>query len=188
MGKSARILGEEYGMSSQEMNVLLKNEGFLDGNPGDYTPTEKGLQFATEKDFHRGTGGYAQYNRDWTTRTWDDCIKDVLDVTPEKKQAARDAIASASKHASDVRRAEVAKAEANFLATGSAYISPKSQLDSEASTGTGDNNLMKAVGIGAGIALIVYGIYKAAPHIKHWWKNNVVPSFAKEESSEKDHL
>ena len=93
MGKSARILGEAYNLNAQEMNYILNKEGFLDGEPGDYFPSEMGKQYATQKDFHRGTGGYAQYNRYWTTTTWDDSIKDALHITPELKAEARKAIA-----------------------------------------------------------------------------------------------
>lgn len=74
MVKSARILGKDYGLTAQEMNQLLKDQGFLDGNPGEYFVTEKGAPFAKEIDFHRGSGGYAQYNRYWTERTWDESI------------------------------------------------------------------------------------------------------------------
>jgi hypothetical protein len=78
MRKSARILGQEFGLTSQEMNFVLKEEGYLDGEPGNYFITEKGEKYAEEQDYHRGTGGYAHYNRYWTTRTWDDGITDGL--------------------------------------------------------------------------------------------------------------
>lgn len=77
MGKSARILGEDYGLNAQETNQMLKDQGFLDGDPGAYFVTAKGAQFANETDFHRGPGGYARYNCDWTQRTWDDSIVSV---------------------------------------------------------------------------------------------------------------
>ncbi|MGW6455482.1 hypothetical protein ACWF94_06045 [Streptomyces sp. NPDC055078] len=70
MGKSARVLGEEFGRTAREMNALLKEYGYLDGNPGAYGLTEKGQQYAKEQYHSRGTGGYAQYNRNWETRTW----------------------------------------------------------------------------------------------------------------------
>lgn len=85
MGKSARILGQENGLTSQEMNYILKKEGYLNGDVGDYCVTAKGAPFANEKDFHRGTGGYAQYNRYWTTRTWNERIQDELHITDDMK-------------------------------------------------------------------------------------------------------
>ncbi len=83
MRKSARILGQGYGLTAQELNFVLKEEGFLDGEPGNYTVTEKGEKYAEEQDHHRGTGGYAHYNRYWTIRTWDDGITDELEITED---------------------------------------------------------------------------------------------------------
>ena len=117
MGKSARILGEDLGLNSQEMNQLLKDQGFLEGDPGAYVVTEKGAQFAKETDFHRGPGGYSWYNRDWTQRTWDESIKDVLDTSPESRQAARDAVAEARRLKWDAIKAERAEADAAFRAS-----------------------------------------------------------------------
>ena len=81
---SARTLGQEYGLTAEEMNRVLAKQGFLKGKPGDYSVTQKALQYAVEKDFHRGTGGYASYNLYWTTRTFDDSIKEALDVVRKK--------------------------------------------------------------------------------------------------------
>lgn len=72
MGKSARILGQEFGRTAREMNELLKEHGYLYGEPGAYGLTEKGEQYAQEQHHSRGTGGYAHYNRSWETRTWND--------------------------------------------------------------------------------------------------------------------
>lgn len=72
MGKSARVLGREFGKSAQEINVLLKEHGYLDGAPGAYGLTDKGERYAEEQYHSRGTGGYAHYNRHWETRTWSD--------------------------------------------------------------------------------------------------------------------
>ena len=83
MQVSARILGRDYGLTAEEMNRVLVKQGFLQGRPGDYSVTQKALQYAAEKDFHRGTGGYASYNRYWTTRTFDDSIKNVLNISSE---------------------------------------------------------------------------------------------------------
>lgn len=90
--KSARILGYDYGLSSQEMNYLLKKQGFLDGEPGNYFVTSKGAPYAIEKDFHRGNDGYSHYNRYWETRTWDDNIRNELIVTDDIKKQIRDEI------------------------------------------------------------------------------------------------
>ena len=47
------VVPKECGISAQEMNCVLKEEGFLDGNPRDYDMTEKGLPFAEEKEVKR---------------------------------------------------------------------------------------------------------------------------------------
>jgi hypothetical protein len=65
MRKSARVLGWEFGRTAREMNELLREHGYLYGNPGAYGLTEKGQQFADEQYHSRGTGGYAHYNRSW---------------------------------------------------------------------------------------------------------------------------
>ena len=59
MRASARILGQQVGLSAQEMNHALKEAGFLSGEPGAYSVTEKGAKYAIEQFFQRGTGGYA---------------------------------------------------------------------------------------------------------------------------------
>lgn len=87
--RSARILGRDHGLNAIEMNLALKAHGFLEGEPGVYRVTEKGLPFATETFESRGTGGYPQYNRRWQTRTWDPSIADQLDITDELKQSVR---------------------------------------------------------------------------------------------------
>lgn len=72
------------------MNALLFDHGYLDGGPGDYSLTEKGKPYGSEKDHHRGTGGYSSYNANWTTRTWDDGIVDALtaDMTAHSSEAS----------------------------------------------------------------------------------------------------
>lgn len=191
MGKSARILGEDYGLTAQEMNQLLKNQGFLDGSPGDYIVTEKGAEFAKEIDFHRGTGGYARYNRYWTERTWDESIKDVLDISPESRSAARAAAAEARRIKRDQIKAENAKAIAAFRASRPDLFpveaSAETHLPSieQATSSNGWATAGKVLGGIGAAALTGYGIYKVAPHIKKWWCKNVVPFFKVNEDEEK---
>ncbi len=88
MSLSARRLGQEYGLTAEEMNVLLKEEGFLDGESSDYYPTEKGRKFVYEKGDDNGYGGYAF--RGWNWREWDENIMDELHVTVERKREIRE--------------------------------------------------------------------------------------------------
>ena len=124
MGKSARILGEDFDLNSQEMNQLLKDQGFLEGDPGAYVVTEKGTQFAKETDFHRGPGGYSRYNRDWTQRSWDERILDELDTSSESIQRAKEEVAERRLQQREQARKDQEIAHQNFMATGSPYISP----------------------------------------------------------------
>ena len=39
MNYSARLLGQRFGLNAQEMNMALKQLGYLDGQPGNYIPT-----------------------------------------------------------------------------------------------------------------------------------------------------
>lgn len=87
MGKSARVLGGEFGRTARDMNALLKEHGYLYGEPGAYGLTEKGEQYAEEHYHHRGTGGYAHYNRHWETRTWSDDTAAALRADMEAEHA-----------------------------------------------------------------------------------------------------
>ncbi|MGO2122458.1 hypothetical protein [Glutamicibacter arilaitensis] len=78
MRKSARLLGQSLGLNAREMNKVLKEHGYLYGEPGAYGVTPKGKAYAQETDHSRGTGGYAQYNPTWEKRTWDESILTAL--------------------------------------------------------------------------------------------------------------
>ena len=83
MGKSARVLGEEYGLNAQEMNRILKKQGFLDGGPGGYSLTEKGKQFGEQRYIFSGPrSGYDLI-------TFYDSIKEELNITKELKAEVR---------------------------------------------------------------------------------------------------
>lgn len=180
MGKSARILGADYGLTAQEMNQLLKDQGFLDGNPGEYFVTEKGAPFAKEIDFHRGTGGYAQYNRYWTERTWDESIKDVLDTSAQSQHIARAAVAEARRIKWDKIKADRAEADAAFRASRPELFPVETPTEHHLSADWSSNGWAsagKAVSAIGLAAIVGYGIYKAAPQIKKWWCENVAPFF-----------
>jgi hypothetical protein len=161
MRKSARILGQGYGLTAQEMNFVLREEGFLDGEPGSYAVTEKGARFAHEQDHSRGTGGYGQYNKAWTTRTWADEIADEMDITEERKSAIRQAISVAKQRIGE--------------STDEGVVVKPDILDSEhADTADGnDDALAAAVGFLL-VTVSAYGIYKVAPYIKQLWNNKAV--------------
>lgn len=166
MQVSARILGQDYGLNAQEMNRVLVKEGLLTGQPGDYSLTEKAMNFAKERNFHRGTGGYYWYNRYWTTRIFDDSIKELLNVTPELKEEVRNEIAT-ERVARCVARA---KADAEFLAKQATENATKEVAEIE--TGEFIRKCKKAGAVGLiviGVATVCYGIYEVTPKVKKWW-------------------
>lgn len=162
MRKSARVLGQDYGLTAQEMNFVLKEEGFLDGEPGNYTVTEKGEKFAEDQDHSSGTGGYSFYNRAWTTRTWDDGIVDELDITKDRKKDIRQAIAIAKQETNEL--------EDDGLAIGSDIYSYEDSDTTDANI----DALVQAVTLL--MAASAYGIYRATPYIRNWWRDKAVPS------------
>jgi hypothetical protein len=76
--KSARKLGEILGKTAIEVNKLLKENGFLEGEPGEYELTEKGKQYGEEIFEDNGYGGVA--NRHWDYKVWDEeVINEISD-------------------------------------------------------------------------------------------------------------
>jgi biotin operon repressor len=74
--KSAKQLGEVLGLSSQKVNILLKEKGFLIGEPNNYTVTKKGKKYSEERLKDNGYGGYAA--RSWGFIMWDEAILQEL--------------------------------------------------------------------------------------------------------------
>lgn len=173
MQMSATVLGQEYGLTGEEMNRVLQKLGFLKGSPGDYSLTEKALEYAVEKDFHRGTGGYSWYNRYWTTRTFDDSIKEVLDVSNELINEVRNELATARSARYAAQSAARIQANAEFLAKQAAEKAATEAA--ERATIEAEEIIAKwkkagVFGLVVGGAFIVgYGIYKATPKVKEWW-------------------
>lgn len=169
MQLSARLLGREYGLTSEEMNRVLKKLNFLKGIPGSYEPTEKALPYVHIKNFHRGKGGYAHYNRYWSTRTYDESIKDVLEITNEliSEVKAETAASRAARYVTQIAD----KGAGNFIKETTTNMpklfgTPKLKVTSR---------LKKAGKVGliiSGIVAAGYGIYKVVPHIKQWGINH----------------
>jgi hypothetical protein len=67
---TARLLGDILGKTARQVNEALKENGFLEGEPGNYTFTEKGEQYGEEKDEDNGYGGSAY--RGWSYKKWDE--------------------------------------------------------------------------------------------------------------------
>ena len=175
MQVSARVLGQDYGLTAEEMNRVLVKLGFLQGTPGDYSMTQKALQYAVEKDFHRGTGGYACYNRYWTTRTFDDSIKNVLDVSAELINEVRGEIAADRAARYAAQAAARAQANAEFLAKQAAEKAAQELAERTAQEAEEIIARWKKAGkislVVGGAIVIGYGIYKVSPKVTQWWNN-----------------
>ncbi len=149
--KSARLLGQPYGLTAVEMNVLLKQEGYLGGDPGAYRVTPKGEPFAHEKDEHRGTGGYSWYNPQWETRSWDPRILDEINITPERRREVQESASEQRRQRAEARAAEEAAldAPADKAAVGRSMVDGRALL------------------MLAGVVAIGVGLYKfAVPRLK----------------------
>ncbi len=85
---SATKLGDPLGLSGQEMNVLLKEEGFIEGEPGHYSPTEKGKEYSDELADDNGYGGYCA--RGWSWLVWPKSILDSIDTSDERLAEIRE--------------------------------------------------------------------------------------------------
>jgi hypothetical protein len=153
MTLSAKRLGERCGLTAEQMNFLLKEEGYLSGEPGNYYPTEKGKQFVIEKGDDNGYGGYAF--RGWNWLEWDESILDELDISIEHKRYIQDRTSEERRH----RRAEkAAESEAHWNKVKRQNAqSIEKEPDESNSSSTGK------VILGV-LALAGYGVYKAVTH------------------------
>lgn len=188
MQKSATVLGKEYGLNGAEMNRVLKKLDFLAGEPGNYSPTEKALEYVVENEHYQGTGGYSWFNPHWTTRKFDDSITEVLDITPELKQQVRDEIAAERLDRSAALALERENANREYLAREAAKkVAEEAEFQAKIDYEEFIENLKKAGWIGLGLAAaagVGYGIYKVAPHVKSWYKNK----FKKDEILEREDI
>ena len=92
MSLSAQRIGELFGLNAQEMNMALKLLGYLDGEPGNYLPTEKCKPFYLQEYHDNGYGGYAK--RIWRTVTYNEHIIETLEkeLTKDICQLAKDLV------------------------------------------------------------------------------------------------
>lgn len=154
MSLSARRLGQEYGLTAEEMNVLLKEEGFLDGEPGGYYPTEKGRRFVYEKGDDNGYGGYAF--RGWNWLEWDESIMNELHVTSERKREIREKTLEQRRR----RRAEREAASEEYWRN----VNNKNQQSASQQYDQDEESSPLGKIIVGGLALAGIGIYKIVKH------------------------
>lgn len=81
---TATELGNKLGLTAQEVNCLLRDEGFLEGEPGNWKLTEKGEQYSEEYSWSNGYGGWCA--RGYSMPLWNSNIMNEIHITNEKKQ------------------------------------------------------------------------------------------------------
>lgn len=169
MKKSAKRLGEEFNLTAQEMNHLLKEEGFLSGEPGDYSPTEKAKEYLKEDHYHRGTGGYSHYNRYWTERNWDESIMDNIEIDADRKREIREAVSLERKVRKEARQKEEREKERHY------YERENEQAISVESRDEEDKGSVLPVVLLVAAVAAGYGIHKVSPYVKKWWNETAFP-------------
>ncbi|MEW2062124.1 hypothetical protein AB0899_15325 [Streptomyces sp. NPDC007002] len=159
VGKSAAVLGREIGRTGREMNVLLHRYGYLTGEPGAYSLTDKGEKYGSQEDHYRGNVRSQHYYRQWTTTTWSDetlaaLLNDMTNAPtpPESAESFPDG--------------DVTAAEAE----------PVGATDQGASGSTGTHVDLRTVAIAAALLLGAKAAQIAAPHARHWWSETGVPA------------
>lgn len=172
MVRSTAGLGREFGMNSQEMNILLRDEGYLEGEPGDWRPTEKGRDHASQHHWDVPSPMHAGYI---TTRWDDDVLEDIGPVSLERKREIRDEIAA--RRAEQRRQREELKAERES--------EPEDDFDSSDCVMADDEDIDidgKTVGIAvaviAGGILLAKGFKWAKPRVEKWWEETAQPKIA----------
>lgn len=113
-GLSASEIGSRIGATAVEVNRLLREQGFLRGQPGAYGLTAKGEAYGVQRFHDNGYGGSAL--RQWDTTHFDPSILDVLDSSAEMLAKVRSDISADKQAQKAARKNAQAEAEKNFLA------------------------------------------------------------------------
>ena len=135
---SATKLGALFGLSGQETNVLLKEEGFIEGEPGNYSPTDKGKEYSDELSDDNGYGGYCA--RGWSWLVWPESILDSVDTSPERLAEIREKTA-------EERRERKAAAEAEADERFRQFCAAKEGNTEEAENSSAGKVLLVALGV-----------------------------------------
>jgi hypothetical protein len=160
---AATTIGTQLGLSPQETNWLLFNNGILEGEPGAWRQTEKGKAFRVDHFPYRGPGVYNHYPSDYPTDWYDPSIMDELTVTPEVRVALDE----------QVRAHRAAKAAARNAASEPA-------VEPEVDEASVDGRPLRVIILGAaGLLLATAGgvliVRRYGPTWKRKWQEDAVP-------------
>ncbi|MGJ5827207.1 hypothetical protein [Streptomyces ossamyceticus] len=159
VGKSATVLGREIGKTGREMNVLLHRYGYLTGEPGAYSLTDKGEKYGIQEDHYRGNVRSLHYYRQWTTTTWSDetlaALLNDMNNAPAPPELAE-----------SFPNDDLTVAEAE----------PVGATDRGASDSAGTRVDLRMAAIAAALLVGAKAAQIAAPHAQRWWSETAVPT------------
>lgn len=172
MRKSARCLGRDVGLNAEEVNVWLKEEGYLEGEPGDYRVTEKGRPYAAQRHWETGSPNHAGY----VSTSWkEEILNEIGPLSPERRRELSDSVAA--------NRAEKKRQrdewEASLAANGDDSLDDGQRDGNDASDSNGGKVAAAAITVIAVSFLAVKGAQAAKPHVEKWWRETARPKIVK---------
>ena len=196
MSLTATRLGDELGMTAQEMNQYLVKTGFLEGDPGNYFLTELGQTYGNQTFCHRGCGGDPKYNRYWTLTSFDDSIRDVLPISEDlikdvktelaAKRAARYAEMKAARKAADQQFLKQLE-EKKLAEQARQMAEAKAKSDAEKLVSYLHTAKIVTLGVGAAV-LVCYCVHKLKPRVTQWWQQHKQNKDAKRHQAQQGNL
>lgn len=172
MRKSARYLGRDVGLNAEEVNVWLKEEGYLEGEPGDYRVTEKGRPYATQRHWETGRPNHAGY----VSTSWkEEILNEIGPLSPERRRELSDSVAA--NRAEKKRQRE--EWEASLAANGDDSLDDGQRDGNDASDSNGGKVAAAAITVIAVSFLAVKGAQAAKPHVEKWWRETARPKIVK---------
>lgn len=172
MRKSARYLGRDVGLNAEEVNVWLKEEGYLEGEPGDYMVTEKGRPYATQRHWETGSPNHAGY----VSTSWkEEILNEIGPLSPERRRELSDSVAA--NRAEKKRQRE--EWGASLAANGDDSLDDGQRDGNDASDSNGGKVAAAAITVIAVSFLAVKGAQAAKPHVEKWWRETARPKIVK---------
>lgn len=172
MRKSARYLGRDVGLNAEEVNVWLKEEGYLEGEPGDYRVTEKGRPYATQRHWETGSPNHAGY----VSTSWkEEILNEIGPLSPERRRELSDSVAA--NRAEKKRQRE--EWEASLAANGDDSLDDGQRDGNDASDSNGGKVAAAAITVIAVSFLAMKGAQAAKPHVEKWWRETARPKIVK---------
>lgn len=170
MPLSAAKLGKLIGMTAEEFNTLLQDQGFLEGTPGNYSLTDKGKEYGEEKIVRQypASKDQSRYNPSWNLRSFKESLLDSLDITEEKISAIQAKVENRHKNRYTGDYPLKPIVDSNIVPGNASIASQNDRLKRVSA----DNKYTGITITGAALLGIgAYGIYKVSPKIKRWWIN-----------------